>query len=114
MSLAAAAPLLRVDGLSVDIRTESGAVAVVETVSFSIAAGRTLGLVGESGCGKSVTALAMTRLLPEPPARIAAGRIRFDGVDLLALRPPDIRRVRGDRCATASVTACSRAGRMSG
>jgi peptide/nickel transport system ATP-binding protein len=97
MSLAAAAPLLRVDGLSVDIRTESGAVAVVETVSFSIAAGRTLGLVGESGCGKSVTALAMTRLLPEPPARIAAGQIRLDGVDLLALAPPALRRVRGDR-----------------
>jgi peptide/nickel transport system ATP-binding protein len=97
MSLAAAAPLLKVDGLSVDIRTESGVVPVVETVSFSIAAGRTLGLVGESGCGKSVTALAMTRLLPEPPARIAGGHIRFDGVDLLALAPPALRQVRGDR-----------------
>jgi len=72
-------------------------VPVVEAVSFSIAAGRTLGLVGESGCGKSVTALAMMRLLPMPPARIDGGRIWFDGVDLLALATPAMRQVRGDR-----------------
>jgi len=97
MTLAAAAPLLSVEGLSVEFRTEGGSVAVVEDLSFSIGAGRTLGLVGESGCGKSVTALALTRLLPAPPARIAGGRIRFEGVDLLGLAGPALRRVRGDR-----------------
>jgi len=95
MSLAAAAaPLLQVDGLSVDIRTESGAVAVVETVSFSIAAGRTLGLVGESGCGKSVTALSTMGLLPDA-AQVERGAIRFRGVDVLGLAPAERRALRG-------------------
>ncbi len=69
--------------------------ALVEDVSFEIAAGETLGLVGESGCGKSVTALAIQRLLPSPPLEIAAGRILFSGRDLASLDAAALRRVRG-------------------
>jgi oligopeptide/dipeptide ABC transporter ATP-binding protein len=69
--------------------------ALVEDVSFEIAAGETLGLVGESGCGKSVTALAIQRLLPSPPLSIAAGRILFAGRDLASLDAQALRRVRG-------------------
>ena len=86
-------PLLAVEGLSVAM----GGVPVLEDVSFSIAPGETLGLVGESGCGKSVTALSIMRLLPDPPGRITAGRILFDGVDLLSLDLPALRAIRGDR-----------------
>jgi oligopeptide/dipeptide ABC transporter ATP-binding protein len=89
------APLLSVEGLGVAM----GGVAVLEDVSFAIAPGETLGLVGESGCGKSVTALSIMRLLPEPPARIASGRIVFDGTDLLDLDAERLRAIRGDRIA---------------
>ena len=58
---------------------------VLEGVSFSLGRGRTLGLVGESGCGKSMTALAIMRLIPDPPGRITAGHVRFEGTDLLRL-----------------------------
>ena len=74
-----AEPLLRVEDLTVGFSTEQGPVRVVEDVSFSLAAGKTLGLVGESGCGKSVTAQTIMRLLPSPPSRIEAGRILFGG-----------------------------------
>jgi len=76
-------PLLAVEGLSVGFNTEQGAARVVEDVSFDLAAGEILGLVGESGCGKSVTAQTIMRLLPSPPARIEAGRILFEGEDLV-------------------------------
>jgi len=66
-------------------------------VSFALEAGRTLGIVGESGCGKSVTALSIMGLVPRPPGRIAGGQILFDGVDLLALPPAQLRALRGDR-----------------
>jgi oligopeptide/dipeptide ABC transporter ATP-binding protein len=89
--------LLSVEGLSVAFRTEAGEVPVVEDVSFAIAPGRTLGLVGESGCGKSVTAMTVMRLLPQPPARIRGGRILFEGEDLLALPERRMRQRRGDR-----------------
>ena len=89
------APLLSVEGLGVAM----GGVPVLEDVSFAIAPGETLGLVGESGCGKSVTALSIMRLLPEPPARIASGRIVFDGTDLLDLDAERLRSIRGDRIA---------------
>jgi oligopeptide/dipeptide ABC transporter ATP-binding protein len=88
-------PLLSVEGLGVAM----GGVPVLEDVSFAIAPGETLGLVGESGCGKSVTALSIMRLLPEPPARIASGRIVFDGTDLLDLDAERLRSIRGDRIA---------------
>ena len=85
--------LLTVEGLTV---TMAG-VPVVEDVSFAIAPGETLGLVGESGCGKSVTALAVMRLIPYPPGRIAGGRIAFEGEELLALDAERMRAIRGDR-----------------
>jgi oligopeptide/dipeptide ABC transporter ATP-binding protein len=85
--------LLAVEGLTV---TMAGT-PVVEDVSFVIAPGETLGLVGESGCGKSVTALAIMRLIPHPPGRIAGGHIEFDGENLLALSAERMRAIRGDR-----------------
>jgi peptide/nickel transport system ATP-binding protein len=90
-------PLLDVEGLTVGFNTESGPIRVVEDVSFAVAAGETLGLVGESGCGKSVTAQTIMRLLPSPPARIDGGAIRFEGEDLAHLSEARMRRVRGDR-----------------
>jgi oligopeptide/dipeptide ABC transporter ATP-binding protein len=90
-------PLLSVEGLSVAFNTEQGRVRVVEDVSFQLAAGETLGLVGESGCGKSVTAQTIMRLLPSPPSRIEGGQIIFEGEDLVALPDSRMRRIRGDR-----------------
>ena len=90
-------PLLAVEGLTVGFETEAGERRVVEEASFSVGAGETVGLVGESGCGKSVTAMSIMRLLASPPARAFAGRILFEGVDLLALAPEAMRALRGDR-----------------
>ena len=87
------APLLSVERLDVTMR----GVPVLEDVSFQIAPGETLGLVGESGCGKSVTALSIMRLLPNPPGKIAGGRILFDGIDMTALDAAGLRAIRGDR-----------------
>ena len=89
--------LLDVRGLSIGFSTEQGPVRVVEDVSFAIAPGETMGLVGESGCGKSVTAQTIMRLLPSPPSRIEAGNIFFDGGDLAALPEKKMQGVRGDR-----------------
>src|SRR5262249_16120175 len=75
------AALLDVDGLAVDFHTEDGVFRAVDGVSFSLERGRSLGIVGESGCGKSVTALSIMGLVPQPPGRIAGGTIRFDGAD---------------------------------
>ena len=90
-------PLLSVEGLNVGFNTEHGPVRVVEDVSFQLAAGEMLGLVGESGCGKSVTAQTIMRLLPSPPARIDGGRIIFEGEDLVAVPEQRMRKIRGDR-----------------
>ena len=90
-------PLLSVEGLSVAFSTEQGRVRVVEDLSFQLAAGETLGLVGESGCGKSVTAQTIMRLLPSPPSHIEAGRIMFEGEDLAAAPASRMRKIRGDR-----------------
>jgi peptide/nickel transport system ATP-binding protein len=92
----AAAPLLEVDGLRVDFETLDGTARAVDGVSWRLDAGRTLGIVGESGCGKSVTALAVLRLLAAPPARLG-GAIRFRGIDLLHQHEKAMRRIRGDR-----------------
>ncbi|THF67274.1 ABC transporter ATP-binding protein [Pseudothauera nasutitermitis] len=91
------APLLAVDGLSVQFQTRRGTAHVLDEVGFTLARGQTLGLVGESGCGKSMTALAMMRLIPQPPGRIAAGSVRLHGRELLALPEAEMRRVRGNR-----------------
>jgi oligopeptide/dipeptide ABC transporter ATP-binding protein len=91
--------LLSIEGLTVSFATEGGRARVVEDVSFDVSAGRTVGLVGESGCGKSVTAMSIMGLLPSPPARNDGGRILFDGSDLATLDDGDMRRLRGDRMA---------------
>ncbi len=91
------APLLAVEGLTVSFAGEDGSVAVVEDVSFEVPAGAAIGLVGESGCGKSVTAMAIMRLLSIPPARIESGRVALEGDDLLRLPEAEMRRLRGDR-----------------
>ncbi|MBL37160.1 MAG: peptide ABC transporter ATP-binding protein [Xanthomonadales bacterium] len=87
--------LLQVDRLSVDFATEAGTVRAVDDVSFSIRPGRTLGIVGESGCGKSVTSLALMGLLPRPAGRIATGSVRLGGVELTSLDERALRRLRG-------------------
>ena len=89
--------LLAVHELKTYFAVEGGEFAAVDGISFSIDPGRTLGMVGESGCGKSVTALSIMRLVPQPPGRIAGGEILFDGVDLLKLSAPEMRELRGDR-----------------
>jgi len=82
-----------------DLRVEAGGVAILEGVSLQIAAGEMVGLVGESGCGKSVTALAAMRLLAEPAMRATAGAVRLSGRDLMALDEPALRRIRGREIA---------------
>ena len=92
-------PLLDVRGLTTTFATHAGRVAAVEQVSFSVEAGEVLGIVGESGCGKSVTSLSVMRLISDPPGRISAGEVLFDGTDLLTLAERDMRKVRGKRIA---------------
>jgi peptide/nickel transport system ATP-binding protein len=89
------APLLQIDELKTHFFTRDGVVRAVDGVSFTIAPGETLAVVGESGCGKSVTSLSVMRLVASP-GRIVAGAIRFDGRDLLALSEPEMRKVRGN------------------
>ena len=89
-------PLLRVEGLQAHFGTPGGVVRAVDGLSFEVAASETCAIVGESGCGKSVTAMSILRLVPEPPGRVR-GRILFDGRDLLALPEREMRRLRGDR-----------------
>ena len=72
-------------------------VRVVDDLSFTLDPGQTVGLVGESGCGKSVTAMSVMRLIPAPPSRVDGGRILFRGTDLLKLDNGDMRAIRGDR-----------------
>ncbi|MBI5586385.1 MAG: ABC transporter ATP-binding protein [Deltaproteobacteria bacterium] len=88
-------PLLSVEELKTFFFTEEGTAPAVNGVSFTLNAGEAFGLVGESGCGKSVTALSILRLVPEPPGKILSGRIVFQGRDLLALEKEATRRVRG-------------------
>jgi peptide/nickel transport system ATP-binding protein len=89
------APLLEIDDLKVGFDTDSGLVRAVDGVSLQIEAGQTLGVVGESGCGKSVTASSILRLVPSPPGRFLGGAIRFDGVDVLQLPRDELPRLRG-------------------
>ncbi len=96
---AAAEPLLAVRGLTTRFYTRDGVVKAVEDVSFHVMPGETLGVVGESGCGKSVTGLSIMRLIPDPPGKIVGGEIIFDGRDLRTLSDDQIRRVRGSRIA---------------
>jgi oligopeptide/dipeptide ABC transporter ATP-binding protein len=91
--------LLEIEHLHTQFFTSAGVVEAVNDVSYDVAGGETLGLVGESGCGKSVSALSVLRLIPWPPGRIVGGSIRFLGKDLLKLSDKEIRRVRGRQIA---------------
>ncbi|HEY6031862.1 MAG TPA: ABC transporter ATP-binding protein, partial [Gaiellaceae bacterium] len=91
--------LLEVRDLRTSFFTREGQVRAVDGISFSVAKGRTLGLVGESGCGKSVTALSIMGLLPTPPARIVGGEVLFDGRDLTQLRERQLEDLRGREIA---------------
>ena len=91
----ASTPLLEVDGLRTYFDLRYGTVKAVDGVSFSLEPHETLAIVGESGCGKSITALSLMRLVPDPPGRIAGGSVKLAGVDLLTLDDEAMRRVRG-------------------
>ncbi|MEI6158615.1 MAG: ABC transporter ATP-binding protein, partial [Roseococcus sp.] len=91
----ASEPILSVEGLVVEFHTARGLVRAVDGVSWSVRAGETLALVGESGCGKSVSALAVMRLLAKPAGRVVGGRVMFQGRDLLALSEAEMRERRG-------------------
>jgi oligopeptide/dipeptide ABC transporter ATP-binding protein len=89
--------LLRVEDLKTHFFTSEGVGKAVDGVSFQIHSGETLGLVGESGCGKTVTALSILRLVPDPPGKIVGGAIHFDGEDLVQLDSDRLRKIRGNR-----------------
>jgi peptide/nickel transport system ATP-binding protein len=90
--------ILRVEDLRTEFRTSDGVVRAVDGVSFEIQRGQTMGLVGESGCGKSVTALSILKLI-DYPGRIAGGRILFDDLDLAEVEPEEMRKIRGAKIA---------------
>jgi len=90
-------PLLRIENLTVRFRTSNGLVRAVEGATYEVLRGETLAVVGESGCGKSVTAMAVLGLLPKPPAEIPSGAIVFEGEDLLQASTERLQQIRGDR-----------------
>src|SRR5512143_384542 len=90
-------PLLSVKNLRTAFKTYEGRFLAVDGVSFDVAKGEVMGLVGESGCGKSVTALSILRILPDPPGRVVGGEIIFEGKDLLKLPEAGMRAIRGGR-----------------
>ncbi len=90
-------PILEVRNLVTTFEMETGPLRAVEGVSFTVSKGQSLGIVGESGCGKSVTSLSIMRLLPKPAGRIEAGEILFDGSDLVRLTSKEMRHIRGRR-----------------
>ena len=93
---ASAKPLLEIEDLRTYFFTRDGLVRAVDGVSLGVRPGETLGVVGESGCGKSVTSLSILRLIPEPPGRVVSGAIRFEGRDLLKLSEGEMRDIRGN------------------
>ncbi len=90
-------PILQIENLSTHFETARGTVRAVDEVDIRLNEGDTLGIAGESGCGKTVLALSIMRLIPRPPGRIVSGRILFEGEDLLALSDEDMRGIRGKR-----------------
>ena len=90
-------PILEIEDLRIHFYTRDGIVRAVEGVSFALNRGETLCVVGESGCGKSVTAMSTLQLLPQPPAKIVSGTVMFEGRDLLRLTEKEIRKVRGNK-----------------
>jgi oligopeptide transport system ATP-binding protein len=92
-------PLLEVKGLTTQFSTQDGVVKAVDDVSFYVNEGETLGIVGESGCGKSVSVLSVMRLIPQPPGKIVAGEVLFQGKDLVKASDEAMRQVRGNKIA---------------
>ena len=92
-----AQPLLSIENLKTYFYVKGRVAQAVNDVSLVIQPGETLGLVGESGCGKSVTAHSIIQLIPDPPGKIVDGRILFDGQDLLKLSEAEMRKIRGNR-----------------
>src|SRR6266404_976607 len=92
-------PILRVLGLKTSFFTSDGTFQAVNGIDFEVKKGKVLGLVGESGCGKTVTALSVMRLVSDPPGRIVGGKILFQGTDLLTLTEKEMQSVRGKRIA---------------
>jgi ABC-type dipeptide/oligopeptide/nickel transport system ATPase component len=92
-------PLLDIRNLAIHFHTENGVVEAVKGISLTLEKGETLAIIGESGSGKSVTGLALTRLLPEPPAKYVSGEILFDGRDVLKMKADELRKLRGGRIA---------------
>lgn len=90
-------PLLEINNLTINFNTDDGSVRAVHDISLCIEKGQILGLVGESGCGKSVTAMSILQLLPKPAANISNGEIRFHGHDLLSVSKEELRSIRGSR-----------------
>src|SRR3990172_8595114 len=93
------APLLEVRNLTTQFHTQDGVVKAVNGVSYGVSRGETIALVGESGCGKTVSALSILRLIPEPPGKVISGEILFDGLDLLKLSKEEMRKIRGAKIA---------------
>jgi oligopeptide transport system ATP-binding protein len=93
------ASLLQIKELRTHFFTDEGVVRAVDGISYDVQEGETMGLVGESGCGKSVSALSILRLIPSPPGKIVGGEVWFDGEDLLKVDEEEIRHVRGNRIA---------------
>ena len=91
--------LLDVRGLYTQFFTKDGIVKAVNGITYSLNEGETLAIVGESGCGKSVGVMSLTRLIPSPPGKVVAGEVIFDGRDLLKLDPDELRQIRGNRIA---------------
>lgn len=89
--------LLSIEDLSVEFRTDEGTIRAVDGVSFDVPKGKTLGVVGESGCGKSVTAMSIMQLIPTPPGKFVSGKIMYDGLDILKLPKQALRKIRGNR-----------------
>jgi oligopeptide transport system ATP-binding protein len=92
-------PLLEVKNLKTQFFTQDGVVRAVDDVSFHIYPGETLGIVGESGCGKSITAMSLMRLIPNPPGKIVDGEIIFQGEDILKMSDEEVRSIRGNKIA---------------
>ena len=92
-------PLLVVENLKTYFFTEAGVVKAVDDISYDVREGETLAIVGESGCGKSIGALSLMRLVPTPPGRIVSGRVLFDDEDLLTMSDEEMRNIRGNRIA---------------
>lgn len=91
--------LLEVKGLKTRFFTQDGVVQAVNGISYTLEEGRTLGIVGESGCGKSVSVLSVMRLIPDPPGKIVGGEVLFEGRDILKMSTGEVRQIRGNRIA---------------